>query len=366
MTQLLKINQVGLPAGVPGVSRTDGRSGGQTVTLTNTAPGTVPTMFRLLWVPPGDTTAAESLAGTDKVWTFSPTPGVYGSYLIELIVSEGTTSETRERRVFAIRTPGRRLVIPAHGERGDRTAWLGDTDAENVDNNAVDYDAPLDAVPYAGWWRALQELYSAVDGIVVPLSPATPEDEGKFVGVDGDGNYALYDAGGGGGGSLPDGTVEGAPLIWDPFAGGWVEGSYVVVSQVVGADDGWDNGLSLNSGSGGLAGASGIYLGSFAQVEATNDIRIEVNSGGHYNLYGSTQTTQHGFTVTKNFGSTRIEALLLGTAAGYYGTGAAVGFFGAPLAPKQRIAGTTTQEQISSVVAALVAFGLVADARTPP
>lgn len=101
MPAQLRIDQAGLPAGTPGKSRTDGLDTGAVVTLTNTGLGTT-TTFRLLWVPPGDTTAATSLAATGdpKVWTFTPTEEVYGSYRVELVENEGLVTEKRERRVL--------------------------------------------------------------------------------------------------------------------------------------------------------------------------------------------------------------------------------------------------------------------------
>lgn len=167
MTALLKIDQAGLSAGVAGRSRTDGLATGALVTLTNTGSGT--TLMRLLWAPPGDTTALSSLAvtGDPKVWTFSPTASKYGSYLVELIADQGLVTEKRERRVLVVRTPNRKLVIPALNERGDNAASLlaaGQEQVEASNNNAVDYlDATLNGVPYAGWWRAIHEMMMALD-----------------------------------------------------------------------------------------------------------------------------------------------------------------------------------------------------------
>lgn len=167
MTALLKIDQAGLSAGVAGRSRTDGLATGALVTLTNTGAGT--TLMRLLWAPPGDTTALSSLAATGdpKVWTFSPTASKYGTYLVELIADQGLVTEKRERRVLVVRTPNRKLVIPALNERGDNAASLlaaGQEQDEASNNNAIDYlDSALNGVPYAGWWRAIHEMMMALD-----------------------------------------------------------------------------------------------------------------------------------------------------------------------------------------------------------
>ena len=168
MASDIRIDQVGLPAGVAGRSRTDGLSTGAVVTLTNAAGGA--TTFRLLWVPLGDTTAVASLAPTgpgSATWTFAPTASRFGTYLIELVRNEGASNETRERRVLRIRTATRGLIIPALNELGDPRASLLNAGAAVVqasDDNATDYSDPaLNALDYAGWWRALHELIMAAD-----------------------------------------------------------------------------------------------------------------------------------------------------------------------------------------------------------
>lgn len=174
MSTAILIEQAGLVAdGVPGRARTDGKGDGSLVTLTNGGDGAT-TLFRLLWTPPGDTTATSSLAETPedpKVWTFSPTAGVFGSYLIELVQNAGLLTEKRERRVFAVRSPYRRLVVPALNERGDVNASLVTPGtAETVDNNAFDeLDPALADLPFAGWWRALHSLIKAVDDTAAPV-----------------------------------------------------------------------------------------------------------------------------------------------------------------------------------------------------
>lgn len=169
MTAFLRIDQAGLTSGTPGRSRTDGKADGSLVTLTDTGPvGT--TAFHLLWTPPGDAGAVSSLAptGDPKVWTFDPTTAKYGSYLVELVRNAGTVTETRERRVIAMRTPNFGLIIPALGEHGYSDASLANASgAELVDNNATDFSDPdLNALPFSAWWRALHELISSVDEMV--------------------------------------------------------------------------------------------------------------------------------------------------------------------------------------------------------
>lgn len=169
MTALLKIDQVGLTEGDIGRSRTDGLATGAPVTLTNTGSGATTTM-RLLWVPPGDTTAIDSLEPTEedpKIWTFTPTAGVYGSYLIELVINAGLFTQTTEQRVLVVRTPRRGLVIPALNERGDPSASvINPGTSELAVNNAADFPEPeFNSVRFAGWWRAIAELIAAVDAL---------------------------------------------------------------------------------------------------------------------------------------------------------------------------------------------------------
>lgn len=166
------------------MSRTDGLDTGALVTLTNTGTGAT-TLFHLLWVPPGDTTAVASLTATvdPEVWTFTPTVGVYGTYLVEMIEDESLPSQLVERRVIAVRTPNRGLVIPALNEIGDPNASLilaGSPQNEAAYNNAVDFaDSALNAVPYAAWWRAFHEVISSLDDPDAILTAVAPTDVTK-------------------------------------------------------------------------------------------------------------------------------------------------------------------------------------------
>lgn len=164
MSARIKIDQVGLPAGVAGLARTDGLQTGDIVTLTDVS-GTGNSTFHLLWGPPDDPVAEASLAptGDPNVWTFEPNSGSEGSYLIEL----RENGDPVERRVFGIRTAANGLLIPAFNERASRHAgWNNDgaAQAELSDNNAIDYaEASLNVTPYAGWWRSIAELYRVVE-----------------------------------------------------------------------------------------------------------------------------------------------------------------------------------------------------------
>jgi hypothetical protein len=159
----IKIDQAGLPPGTPGRSRTDGLDTGALVTLENVDPQGI-TTFRLLWGPPDDINVAPSLAPVSAdVWTFSPSAACYGTYIIELL-EDGLPVE---RRIFGIRTPSKRLLIPAFNEQASKLAsWLNDGPDQVAlsQNNATDYGVDaLDALAYAGWWRSQHELYLAVE-----------------------------------------------------------------------------------------------------------------------------------------------------------------------------------------------------------
>ncbi len=168
MAGKIRISQAGLSAGVVGRSRTDGLDTGALVTIENTGTGST-TLFRLSWVPMGDTTAVASLAvtGAPKVWTFSPTASRYGSFRIDLIEDEGLATEYRETRIFGIRTPSAGLLIPAFNTRASKIASLINNGSDQVDaseDNSTDYAGALGAFDYTGWHRALHELIMAVDG----------------------------------------------------------------------------------------------------------------------------------------------------------------------------------------------------------
>lgn len=188
MSATITIDQVGLPAGVPDRSRTDGLATGAVVTLTNTGTGST-TRFQILWTPPGDTTAVMSLGPTGpNTWTFVPTASQYGSYSVECIEDEGLPTENRSTRKIVVRTPNLGLVIPALNERASFTASLVNKGPRQVAaslDNSTDYPSPLDVLDYAGWWRAYHELFMAVDS-----------------------------GGGGGGGTITGSGVAGQDVFW--------------------------------------------------------------------------------------------------------------------------------------------------------
>lgn len=162
----MQIDQAGLAAGTPGRARTDGLDDGSLVTVTSTGSGTSHTV-RLLWVPPEDTTAVSSLTQTTSTtWTFAPTAGVYGSYRIELIVDEGQLTESREVRIFGIRTMVKSLLRPALNERASAGASLLNRGQEIIDaseNNEFSAGTPLGEIDYGGWWKGQTELIDVVE-----------------------------------------------------------------------------------------------------------------------------------------------------------------------------------------------------------
>ena len=164
MSASMLIDQAGLPPGVAGQARTDGLLTGALVTLTSVAGG-VTSRFRLLWVPPADTTAVPTLAEfSPGVWTFTPLAGAWGSYRIELIVDEGLPTEQRQIRIFGIRSPNAGLLVPAANERADANASLANMGpaviAKSEDNEPV---SPFITGNPFGWSRPLQELYEYVE-----------------------------------------------------------------------------------------------------------------------------------------------------------------------------------------------------------
>lgn len=148
----ITFDQVGLSAGVAGESRSDGLSTGALVTVTTSEAGTV----ELLHVARGDVAAVGSLSqASTLVWTFTPTIDVYGTYRVRFTAtSDGHTVV----RLFAIRTPNKRLRIPALNELADPEASLvnaGPDQVEASENN--------EGGSYSGWLDTLEELFVATE-----------------------------------------------------------------------------------------------------------------------------------------------------------------------------------------------------------
>ncbi len=163
MSALMRLDQAGLPAGDPGFAREDGLATGALVTLTSLSHART-FRFRLLWVglmPTQDTTSIPSLTQSGpSSYSFSPTAGVYGSWLVELITDEGTIAEDRSTKVFAIKqTSG--LRIPAPNEKGTPDASMAKNTAAEVaeaDFNAKDASGIWVNGRTVSWWKEISQL----------------------------------------------------------------------------------------------------------------------------------------------------------------------------------------------------------------
>ncbi|MBX4216130.1 hypothetical protein KW797_04240, partial [Candidatus Parcubacteria bacterium] len=156
----MTIDQAGLSAGTIGVAREDGKADGSLVTLTAGNDGATTYAFRLLSVPSADVAAVGTLGvtGNPRIWTFTPSSLVYGSYRIELVQDLGLPTEKRQIRTFSIKTPNFALVIPSHNEGAGVSSSLLNAGADQValsENNS--------GGSYKGWWRAVESLFLAFD-----------------------------------------------------------------------------------------------------------------------------------------------------------------------------------------------------------
>ena len=166
MPAQMRIDQAGLPPGTPGFGRTDGLATGAQVTVESTGGGTTH-LVNLLWVPPSDTTAVASLTQSGPTtWTFNPTPGVYGTYRIELVVDQGLPTESRQVRCFTIRTPNAGLIIPAANEAADPSSTLLDAGPDRIQASEQNEPfGPFTSGSPWGWWRALDGAMQTLDQV---------------------------------------------------------------------------------------------------------------------------------------------------------------------------------------------------------
>jgi hypothetical protein len=151
---------------------------------------------------------------------------------------------------------------------------------------------------------------------------------------------AVNEVDGGGGGGIPDGSYVGQPSYWNGTA--WAPlaiGDLLSLTQLrCPADE------SLNLGAFGSGGSVNVGAGDFATY------KVGFAAG------------PNGFIV----GVLESGIALQVQAAGYDPGGGGVpciGMFGATPVPRQSITGVTEALQIESIIAALVAFGLVSDDR---
>jgi hypothetical protein len=115
---------------------------------------------RILWKPSADAASVVVDFG-GGVFKFSPTPNVYGTWIIQIEV-DGVTDEM----VFGIRTPRLGILIPAFNEIADPTASLflnGPTQAALSQNNEPYAANP--AINYAGWWPAMEDAMLKIDAL---------------------------------------------------------------------------------------------------------------------------------------------------------------------------------------------------------
>lgn len=161
----MRIDQAGLAVGINGRSRTDGLLTTALVTLTSTGSGSTH-LFRFLWVPESDTSAAATIAPTSAtVWTFTPSANAYGTYRIELVVDQGLATEKRQIRTFVRRSPVTQLVVPSPNEAADPTASLikNTTFEINANQSNEAYGAWVTGSAW-GWYRYWKETVDYLEG----------------------------------------------------------------------------------------------------------------------------------------------------------------------------------------------------------
>jgi hypothetical protein len=184
MPAILKLDQVGLPAGTPGEARNDGLLTGAEITATSTGAGSSHSL-EILWVPDGDTNTAASFAHpTGTTWTWTPTPGCPGTYLLRLTV-DGDVQE----RTFRMLTPRLGLAVPALNELADPTGSLVNNGAavlaasqDNAPETSVPPGAALQTAPasagkpfsggnYGGWYRLLRNQALRTEDLAAGREP---------------------------------------------------------------------------------------------------------------------------------------------------------------------------------------------------
>ena len=289
------IDQAGLPAGTIDTSRTDGLDTGALVTVNASGGGGTTFLFELLWVPPGDTTAVATLIATANpaIWTFAPSASFYGTYRIRLTIDAGESTEETVIRHFVIRTPNKNLVIPPLNSVADSRSSLllsGPPQILASEDNSADYPVPaLNNFTYAGWWRAMHELFLAADA-----------------------------GGGGGGGTLADtlalGNTSGANDIVLSTSSQKLTAVVGQTLNVGSSDNGAGNAGSTNV----KAGNSTIGGGGEAVIEGGTAVD---NTGGAAQVRGATPTASTGGVGTHDGGAV---ALIPGdSSAGADGAGGA-------------------------------------------
>lgn len=295
----LRIDQVGLPAGIDDKSRSDGLNNGATVTLTSVGPGITHT-FTLLWVPTDDNTAVSSFSQVGNTATFSPDPtSKGGTYRIRLQVTD-VNGTTETIRLFAIRNSAG-LRIPALNEQADETASLDNNGPAQIAASEMNEDAasgPFAGGNYGGWYSAQEELYKYVedhkashiqggsdeldgDQVDIDFTPAnyTPSTaptevtdvdqlSAHLAGID-DALGAVSASGSPGLEGLPYANMV---LLLDAQDRSSYAGSGTVFTDLINNVNGTLNSISLTNGHLRFAGTSGSYLSFSSKPAGTTDI----------------------------------------------------------------------------------------------
>lgn len=177
MPAIMMLTQEGLDLGEPGIAREDGLADGSTVYVVSTAHERTAEVA-LLWVgqhPTPDVNSVQSLqllgeANGEITYSFDPTPGVYGSWRVELVTDRGTALEDRQVRIFAIKEGPDAIRIPAANEISDPEANLrrrGPTYVARSEFNApegIEGSAQEDGT-FVSHWRPIADLiYRANSG----------------------------------------------------------------------------------------------------------------------------------------------------------------------------------------------------------
>ena len=175
MSAVLQIDRPG-SAGTPGKSRED-LSYGELITLRSVGTGTTHDVF-VRWTPSASITtlvAVPTLTQTSPTtWTFTtPVAGSggfpFGSYMFELVVNAGTSSESRQTLVATIPTQTHGILLPALNEKALATTNvtnLGSAGAiagANRNNIAADGNDGVGGGAGWGWWHAQVALVSQAD-----------------------------------------------------------------------------------------------------------------------------------------------------------------------------------------------------------
>lgn len=183
MAAIIRITQVGLGAGTDDKTRTDGLLTGGKVTVDSTGAGALHDL-QLLWIPDGDAGFAASFVQTFPTqWTWVPTPGAPGTYIILLDV-DGDTSI----RLLRMRTANLGLMVLGLNELGDPAGSLLNNGAAVIaasqDNeNELALLAALAALTptlipkpfltgnYGAWYRMLRDMAVELDDRAAGRTP---------------------------------------------------------------------------------------------------------------------------------------------------------------------------------------------------